>query len=141
MSDTARSSIRGYRGYIGCRTIAGHRVPQHVQNLVVRDYAARHGLAFRLSRVEYVMPGSFLMLESLLDELEQLDGVIVYSLFMLPSDGAARRRIWRRLLDAGRELHAAVEELAMRTEADAERLDLLLEVDRALRHAWRPASP
>ena len=36
-------SSRGLRGYIASRPVAGARVPQHVQNLVIRDYARRKG--------------------------------------------------------------------------------------------------
>ena len=30
---------KGYRGYISARATGGGRTPQHVQNLVIRDYA------------------------------------------------------------------------------------------------------
>lgn len=130
--------MNGYRGYIGCRPIDGHRVPQHVQNLVIRDYAQRKGLAYRLSAVEHVMPNSFLMLEQLLGELENLDGIIAYSLFMLPTDGRQRSRVWRRLLDANATFHAAVEDQVLAGEQDLERLETLFQVQRALAFAWRP---
>lgn len=128
----------GYRGYIGCRPIAGHRVPQHVQNLVVRDYAARRGLRYRLSAAEYVMPGCYLMLEQLLAELRELDGIIAYSLFMLPPRASRRHDLWRRLLAAGASLHAAVEDQVVASAADVERLETLLQVHAALAAAWRP---
>ena len=35
------SNARGYRGYIGSRPYFGERAPQHVQNLVIRDYCQR----------------------------------------------------------------------------------------------------
>ena len=31
----------GHRGYIGARPLNGSRTPQHVQNIVIRDYAKR----------------------------------------------------------------------------------------------------
>ncbi|MEM8960904.1 MAG: LIC12192 family sporadic carbohydrate cluster protein [Acidobacteriota bacterium] len=129
---------RGYRGYIGCRPIGAHRVPQHVQNLVIRDYAQRKGLAYRLSAAEYVMPGSYLMLEQVLGDLDSLDGLIVYSLFMLPDDARHRATIWRRVLDAGASLHAAVEDQVLANKDDIERLETLFLVNRALAYAWRP---
>ncbi|MEO1367212.1 MAG: LIC12192 family sporadic carbohydrate cluster protein [Acidobacteriota bacterium] len=128
----------GYRGYIGARPIDGSRVPQHVQNLVIRDYAARAGLDYRLSAAEYVMPGCFLMLEQLLAELDRLDGLIAYSLFMLPRDPGARRRLWRRVLETGSSLHAAVEGQVLRRPSDIDRLETLFGVHGALPHAWRP---
>ena len=128
----------GFRGYIGCRPIGGHRVPQHVQNLVIRDYAQRHGLRFLLSGAEYVMPGSYLMLEQILGELEPGGGLIAYSLFMLPSQADKRHQVWRRVLDAGATLHAAVEEQVLGGEEDIDRLEMLFQVHAALEHAWQP---
>ncbi|MEM1182118.1 MAG: LIC12192 family sporadic carbohydrate cluster protein [Acidobacteriota bacterium] len=129
---------RGYRGYIGARPIDGSRVPQHVQNLVIRDYAERAGLEYRLSAAEYVMPGCFLMLERVLDELPDLEGLIVYSLFMLPADARARTRLWRRVLDVDSSLHAAVEGQVLRSPRDIDRLETLFGVHGALPYAWRP---
>jgi sporadic carbohydrate cluster protein (TIGR04323 family) len=99
----------GYRGYIFSRPIAESRVPQHIQNLVLRDYASRFGLFYKLSATEYVMDGSYLMLEQVLDELPLLDGVILYSIFMLPLDSGKRSSIYQRVLAEGAQLHAAVE--------------------------------
>ena len=110
-------SERGYRGYVGSRPVRGVAFPQRVQNLVVRDYAQRRGLAYRLSLVEHAMPGSFMILENLLDELPRLDGVIFFSAFMLPPDAAARQRVYDRILAAGASLHAALENRAI---ADAQ---------------------
>ena len=58
----------GYRGYISSRPSANGRVPQHVQNLVIRDYCATNNLNFLLSAVEYAMPNSFIMLEQVIKE-------------------------------------------------------------------------
>jgi sporadic carbohydrate cluster protein (TIGR04323 family) len=102
-------SERGYRGYVGSRPVRGVAYPQRVQNLVVRDYAQRRGLAYRLSLVEHAMPGSYMILEDLLDELPRLDGVIFFSAFMLPPDPAARRAVYDRVIAAGATLHAALE--------------------------------
>jgi len=126
----ADRKARGHRGYIGSRTYAGQRPPQHVQNLVVRDYCERHGLRFLLSATEYAVPGSYLMLESVLESLEELDGIVLYSLFLLPEDAQARRDVYRRVLAAGADLHFAVEDLALRTEGDVPAIEDLLAIAR-----------
>ncbi len=64
----------GHRGYIGARPLNGSRTPQHVQNIVIRDYARRKNLQYLLSAVEHIMPGSYMILEDLLDELPRLNG-------------------------------------------------------------------
>lgn len=113
----------GYRGYIASRAVRGFIQPQHVQNLIVRDYAARHGLTYLLSATEYAMPGSYMMLNSVLEELDRIEGIICYSLFMLPVRPARRQDLYRRLFAAGCTLHGAIEGMAVVDEADAARLE------------------
>lgn len=120
----------GHRGYIASRPIEGARVPQHIQNLVVREHARRHGLQFLLSATEYTMPDCYMMLEQLLEELPRLDGIICYSLFMLPRNPHRRRGLLARILDSGKEFHAAAEDLILRTPADAAALDDILTLAR-----------
>jgi sporadic carbohydrate cluster protein (TIGR04323 family) len=113
----------GYRGYITSRSFLGERAPQHVQNLVIRDYAARNGLDYRLSATEYVMPGCFMMLEQVLDELPLLAGMICYSIFQLPPNATARRHIYSRIFESGGVFHAAVEGLAIINMRDVQKLE------------------
>ena len=121
--------VGGYRGYIGSRPVRGERTPQQVQNLVIRDYAQRSGIAFKLSATEYAMPGCYMMLNAVMEELPTLDGIILFSMFMLPSDEAKRRRIYDQVLAQGRELHAALENLTLRSAADIGRFEDILRVD------------
>ena len=83
--------MRGFQGYVTSRPFQGQRVPQHVQNLVIRDYSRGSELIYLLSGTEYAIPGSFLILQQLLDGLEQLDGIILYSLFQLPENKSSRQ--------------------------------------------------
>ncbi len=125
----------GYRGYIASRPVRGEMTPQHVQNLVVRDYAARNGLPFLLSATEYAMPGCFMMLDSAVGSLDDIDGIIFFSLFMMPPDEASRRGIYRRTLELGRSLHFALENLAFERERDIDRLEDMFRVDRFAKKA------
>jgi sporadic carbohydrate cluster protein (TIGR04323 family) len=108
----------GYRGYVASRPILGSRVPQHIQNMVLRDYAQRTGIVYLLSATEYTFPHSYLMLEQVLTELPAIEGAIAYSLFMLPWRKERRLAVYRRALEAGASLHFAVERLVLETEAD-----------------------
>lgn len=112
------NSRRGHRGYIGSRPYMGERAPQHVQNLVVRDYCQRNGYSYLLSATEYAMPGCYVMLEELLREVHRLEGVVLYSIFMLPRRRERRLGVYRRVLAAGATLHGALENLAVGAEAD-----------------------
>jgi sporadic carbohydrate cluster protein (TIGR04323 family) len=96
----------------------GERAAQHVQNLVIVNYAERENLSYLLSATEYAMPDCFMMMEQLLDELPQLEGVICYSLFMLPRRPERREAIYDALIGARAEMHFAVERLVLREPRD-----------------------
>lgn len=131
---------QGFRGYIGARPYLGERVPQHVQNLVVRDYAGRHDLSFKLSAVEYAMLDCFMMIEDLLADLPNLEGIIFYSLFMLPPRAESRQRIFGKTLDSGGILHFAVEELRLGGRDDIQQLEDIWRLRLLMPKAASPAA-
>ncbi len=104
---------KGWRGYIFSREVNGCIVPQRVQNLVVRNYAVQRELLFLLSATEYYMDRCYMMLEAVLEECHKLEGIIFYSIGMLPQDSARRQSLYDRTLNSGCRLHFALEELAI----------------------------
>jgi sporadic carbohydrate cluster protein (TIGR04323 family) len=122
----------GHRGYIVSRPVRGTPFPQRVQNLVVRDYAQRRKLDFRLSVTEYAMPGCTMMFASLLDELPHLDGIVLFSLFVLPAQRERRRRAYDRVLAQGKQLHAALENLSLTEPAHIATWEDIITVDAVL---------
>jgi sporadic carbohydrate cluster protein (TIGR04323 family) len=112
--------------------VLGSRVPQHVQNLVIRDCAQRRGLSYRLSATEYAMPGCYMMLEELLQELPALDGIIAYTIFMLPRHTDRRRDVYARIIAARRVLIGAVEDLTLANWDDAARIEDIWRVQLAV---------
>ena len=77
-------------------------------------------MSYLLSGTEYAIPGSSLMLQQLLDELEQLDGIILYSLFQLPENKSSRQNIYQQVLAQKKSLHFAVETLVLQAEQDCQ---------------------
>jgi sporadic carbohydrate cluster protein (TIGR04323 family) len=122
------------RGYIFSRPFMGERVPQHVQNLVIRDYCERNRLHFLLSVTEYAMQGSHLILEQVLSELSEIDGLVAYSLFQLPEDAAQRQRIYDQVLNRQKNIYFAVEGLKANTRQECERIEILWRIRLALPH-------
>ena len=108
------------RGYIFARQFMGERAPQHVQNIVLRDYCDRMNCELLLAATEYAMPDSFLILESLLDDLPSVDGIVFYSLFQLPSEPKQRHSVYARALASGKSLHFAVEGMSISRQADVD---------------------
>ena len=90
--------MKQVRGYIFSRPFMGERVPQHIQNLVIRDYCQKKNLNYLLSLTEYAMPGCQLILNQAINELNHLDGIVAYSLFQLPEVQIERELIIKTLL-------------------------------------------
>ena len=111
------------RGYVSSRKFLDNRVPQHVQNLVIRDYCNRKRLLFLLSAVEFAMPNSFITMEKVLSELPEIDGIVFYSLFQLPAENDDRKKIYSRVLEKKCTIHFAVESLKVKTQKDTLRVE------------------
>lgn len=101
----------------------GERAPQHVQNIVLRDYCARNRMQYLLSATEYAMVNCHLILEQVLGELKHIDGIVSYSLFQMPTNQIQRLRVYERILVEAKEIHFAVEGLSLKTQRDIPRLE------------------
>jgi len=124
--------MNGVRGYIFSRPFMGERVPQHVQNLVIRDYCKKQGFQYLLSATEYAMPNSHLILQQVLDELSELDGIIFYSLFLLPEDTTERDRVIQIILKKEKTIYFAVEGLRISNIPEYERIEIIWQVKKVL---------
>ena len=127
------SNRLGYRGYVASRSVRGQEWPQHVQNLVIRDYAQRNGMHFLLSATEYAMAGCYMNLETVLTELPRLEGVLCFSIFMLPQRRCRRETLYQRVFDTGASIHGALENIAITGPADVTRLEDIFMVDQLSR--------
>ena len=115
--------MSGFQGYVTSRPVQGFRVPQHVQNLVIRNYCETREMTFLLSGTEYAIPGSSLILNQMVDRLDQLDGIVLYSMFQLPEQAGSRRKIYDQFLGKQKTMHFAVESLSLNACQDVERLE------------------
>ena len=97
------------RGYIFSRPFMGERVPQYVQNIVLRDYCQKENLSFLLSLVEYSMPNSSIVLNQALTELDKIDGIIAYSVFQLPQKNEQRSNLYNIILKNHKSIYFALE--------------------------------
>ena len=121
-----------FRGYIFSRPFMGERVPQHVQNLVIRDYCKKQGIQYLLSATEYALADSYLILQQVLDDLSQLDGIVFYSLFLLPEQKLERDRVTHIILDNNKIIHFAVEGLLMSNKTEQNRIETIWQVKNVL---------
>jgi sporadic carbohydrate cluster protein (TIGR04323 family) len=76
----------------------GRSVPQHIQQMVIRDYCAKHGMKFLLSATEYVIKDSVLMLNCILNDTN-IDGIVFYSMGLMPKRKEDRQRVYESKKD------------------------------------------
>lgn len=126
--------MKKLRGYIFARPFMGERAPQHVQNIILRDYCQKRGYELLLSATEYAMPDSYMILESVLDDLANIDGIVFYSLYQLPLQPEKRKLIYSRVLEAQKSLHFAVEGMSISNSNEIESVENCLLVKATLDH-------
>lgn len=119
----------GYRGYNGSRPYSGLDFPQNVQNFLIRNYCQKYQLPYLLSVSEYKMPGCYMILEEVLSAIELVDGIVLFSIFMLPASTKARKRIYDIVLNAGKSLHGALEDVCIKERADIQMVDDILKLN------------
>lgn len=111
------------KGYIFSRPFLGERVPQHVQNIVLRDYCSKNNLHFLLSGTEYTADKSTHILNEIYENLKSYDGIIFYSLFQLPEDKIKRLNFCKNVLKKNKQLHFAVENLVLKNISQLEEIE------------------
>ena len=87
--------MKKLKGYIFSRNFYDERVPQHIQNKILRDYCNINGLEYLLSATEYTIKESSLMLKKLINEMKEIDGFIFYSIFQLPKNSEERKKVYK----------------------------------------------
>ena len=90
MSIQKSESDKGFRGYIFSRSINNNFIPQRVQNLVIKDFASRKKLFFKLSSTEYIMENCFHMLKALVKEIKFINS---YSFIFSPRPGTPASKL------------------------------------------------
>ena len=68
----------------------------------------------------------------MLRKIDEIEGIVMCSLFMLPSDSARRRWIYDRFLESGAALHCVFEGIVIEDEAGVRRAEELLRMNAAL---------
>ena len=121
-----------YRGYIFSRPFLGERVPQHVQNLVIRNYCQIKSLHYLLSATEYAFEDSFIIFKNVINNLQDIDGVVCYSLFQLPEDKILRKEIINKIIKNKKSIHFACENLAIINEEDIQQIENMWAVKQTL---------
>jgi sporadic carbohydrate cluster protein (TIGR04323 family) len=124
MNDAAARS--GLRGYVSNRAFGRLLIPVPLQSLALRDYCSRKGKIYALPANENSFPHSYMVLEGMIENLGAFEGLIMYSMHMLPERAQRRRRIYDRILEQGCSLHLVLEDLVIAAPQDVAQLEDLL---------------
>ena len=120
------------KGYIFSRPFMGEGVPQHVQNIVLRDYCVKNDFQFLMSVTEYSMQNSHLMLVQTLNEIKKFDGIVFYSMFQLPENNLIRKKILDKILKMKKEFHFSLEQMKISNKKELEKIEEIWKVKKAL---------
>ena len=99
------------KGYIFSRPFFKERVPQNVQNIILRDYCQKKNYSLLLSSTEYVFSNSSLILFEVIDNLKKCDGIIFYSLMQLPINKEKRHYLFKQIIREKKQIHFALENI------------------------------
>ena len=114
--------MKKMRGYNFSRPFMDERVPQHVQNIVIKDFCQKNGFNFLLSVTEYSMKNSFYILNQLVNNLTGLNGIVAYSVFQMPYDDKKRETLFKKILKKKKQIFFACENLKISNTKDIERI-------------------
>jgi sporadic carbohydrate cluster protein (TIGR04323 family) len=124
----------GLRGYVTNRKFADFLIPIPLQSLALRDYCSRKKKVYVLPANETCFPHSYMVLEGIIEDLASFEGVVMYSMHMLPKRAERRKRIYRRVLEQGCALHLVLEDLVISAPDDISEIeDVLVFTELALR--------
>jgi sporadic carbohydrate cluster protein (TIGR04323 family) len=124
--------MKKIKGYIFSRPFMGERVPQHVQNIVIRDYCSKKKMQYLLSASEYKMKNCYLILEDLASNMRSFNGIAVYSLFQMPENNVIRNKILKKILKKKKSIFFAVEQIEVKNYKDIKKIDTLIKIKKKL---------
>lgn len=78
------------------------------------------------------MPDAYIVLNRLMSGRGESDGLVFYSLRQLPASQDHRQKFFNAILESGREVHFAVERMAIQSKADIDRVNQILCVEAIL---------
>jgi len=120
------------RGYIFSRPFMNERIPQHIQNIVIRDYCTKNNLHFLLSATEYAMDRSHKVLNRLVKNLSNIHGIVAYSLFQLPEDSDLRNNIYKKILSKKKVIYFAAENLLISNIDNCDKIENIWQIKKTL---------
>ena len=124
--------MKKIKWYIFSRPFLDERAPQHIQNIVIREFCKKEGLNNSLSGVEYAMKDSYKTLYQIINELKKYHGIVAYSLFQLPFNDIERNKVLKKILNKKKTFYFALEDFRLSTKKDLKKIENIWLVKKAL---------
>ena len=124
--------MKKVKGYNFSREFMGERAPQHIQNIVIKDFCKKKKLKLLLSASEYSMTNSYYILEDIILNLNNLDGIVAYSLFQMPENKFKRNEILKKILKKKKIMCFAVEQIILSKVNQLEKINKIWEIKQTL---------
>jgi sporadic carbohydrate cluster protein (TIGR04323 family) len=124
--------MKKIKGYIFSRPFFKERAPQHIQNIIIRDFCKNNNLHYSLSAVEFAMEESFKTLNEIINNMNNLDGIVAYSLFQLPVNDEARKKIVNKIINKNKTIYFALEDLKISNSNDFQKIENIWLIKKAL---------
>tara|TARA_B110000902_G_scaffold254182_1_gene317811 strand:- start:499 stop:903 length:405 start_codon:yes stop_codon:yes gene_type:complete len=121
------------KGYIFSRPFMGERVPQSVQNLVLRNYCLNNNLIFELSSTEYSMEDSYYVLNKLIDD-KKYKKIIFYSMFQLPNNNEKRLKTLKKIIEKKKSIYFALEDQILKNTSNIEEIENIWFIKKVSKH-------
>jgi sporadic carbohydrate cluster protein (TIGR04323 family) len=120
--------MKNVRGYNFSRSFMGERVPQHVQNIVIKDFCIKNKLNFLLSATEYSMKNSSYILNELINNLDNLYGIVAYSIFQLPENEKKRKEMLKIIIKKKKKFFFACENLKVTNKSEMIKIEIIWKI-------------
>jgi len=120
--------MKNVRGYNFSRPFMGERVPQHVQNIVIKDFCTKNKLNFLLSATEYSMKNSSYILNELINDLDNLYGIVAYSIFQLPESEKKRKEMLQIIIKKKKKIFFACENLKISNKSEMFKIETIWKI-------------
>ena len=77
------------------------------------------------------------MLNKLIKELKDIDGLIFYSLFQLPENDTERQKIYRIVINLKKEIHFVVEDMKLKNKKDIKDIEQIILIKKTLPYSLK----
>jgi len=126
--------MKKLRGYIFSRPFMSERVPQNIQNLVIRNFCENYKYMYLLSAAEYSMENSDAVLKSIINNSKGISGIVAYSLYQLPKDIEIRTMTLKKIIRKKMFFVSAIEQTFVKNNNDIDDINRLWQIKEILKY-------